>query len=47
VARIAGAGGLEFANNPEVRAVFQALKPPPKSKKAAVKEAPDSPRAEA
>ena len=45
VARIAGAGGLEFAGNPEVLVVFKALKPPPKSKKVAAKKAPDSPSA--
>jgi hypothetical protein len=43
VARIAGAGGLEFANNPEVRAAFRALKPPPKTRKVAPKKAPDAP----
>ena len=46
VARIAGAGGLEFTNNPEVQAAFQALKPPPKTRKVAAKKAPDSPRAD-
>ena len=42
VARIAGAGGLEFTNNPEVRAAFRALKPPPKTRKVAAKKAPDA-----
>ena len=36
VARIAGAGGLEFAEAPEVLAAFTALKPASRKKKAAV-----------
>lgn len=35
VARIAGAGGLEFAEDPEVLAAFTALKPASRKKKAA------------
>ena len=34
VARIAGAGGLEFAEDPEVLAAFTALKPASRKKKA-------------
>ena len=37
VARIAGAGGLEFAEDPEVRAAFKALKPAARKKGAAKK----------
>ena len=43
VARIAGAGGLEFAEDAEVLAMFKALKPPPKTRKAGAKKAPPSP----
>lgn len=43
VARIAGAGGLEFDSDPEARAAFRALKPPPKSRKVAAKRAPEAP----
>ena len=43
VARIAGAGGLEFAHDPEVRAMFSALKPPPKTRKGGAKKAGPSP----
>jgi hypothetical protein len=43
VARIAGAGGLEFAHDPEVRAMFSALKPPPKARKGGAKKAAPSP----
>jgi len=35
VAQIAGAGGLEFAGDPEVLAAFTALKPAARKKKAA------------
>lgn len=45
VARIAGAGGLEFANDPDILAEFKALKPPPKSRKGAAKKAPEPPSA--
>jgi hypothetical protein len=45
VARIAGAGGLEFADNPEVLAAFTALKPAPRKKAAA--KAPKTPAAPA
>lgn len=43
VARIAGAGGLEFAHEPEVRAMFTALKPPPKTRKSSAKKEAPSP----
>ena len=43
VGRIAGAGGLEFAHDPEVRAQFAALKPPPRSRKSGAKKAAPSP----
>ena len=39
VARIAGAGGLEFADRPEVPASFTALKPAPRKKSAPKKPA--------
>jgi len=39
VARIAGAGGLEFAADPDVLAAFTALKPPSRRKKSTAKKA--------
>lgn len=40
IGRIAGAGGLEFADDADELAKFQALKLPPKSKKGVAKKAP-------
>ncbi len=44
VARIAGAGGLEFAADPDVLAAFTALKPPSRKKKESAQKAARAPK---